>query len=413
MKLVLTSSSFKGGGIASYAVELISSYADSCDISVIIGDDSLYPLDKYNVKVYHYDMADTSEKNAQEVLFLINETIKPDVIINSCARLMPLIVPFLNNEINVINVSHSLRYDEADYAGLNSEYADAIIALSGFNKQYLEKTFHCEGKVEVVYNFVRELKEQPSILQKKLQAKTPVIVFSGGGTASKAPEIIYYIVKELLKTNLDFKFYWMGTTTPPFKKIQPFREIKDILPSDPRLIITGRVPREEAMQISNEANIFLTPSRREGCPVALIETMRVGTIPITSDYNNGCKEIIQDNYNGFVIPHKEKDLFVKRIVDIIEHPGKYEIIYQNSFTTFKEQLSFDVWKTKMDSIISNCDSQHEKRMIGFDSDAFRTYRKIQEYRSKKNLRHILFHEYLPSALYFIRYYLHYKLKQIL
>ena len=260
---------------------------------------------------------------------------------------------------------------------------------------------------------MRELKEQPSILQKKLQAKTPVIVFSGGGTASKAPEIIYYIVKELLKTNLDFKFYWMGTTTPPFKKIQPFREIKDILPSDPRLIITGRVPREEAMQISNEANIFLTPSKREGCPMALIEAMRVGTIPITSDYNNGCKEIIQDNYNGFVIPHKEKDLFVKRIVDIIEHPSKYEIIYQNSFTTFKEQLSFDVWKAKMDSIISNCDSQHQKRMIGFDSDAFRTYRKIQEYRSKKNLRHILFHEYLPSALYFIRYYLHYKLKQIL
>ena len=197
MNLVLTSSSFKGGGIASYAVELISSYADSYDISVIIGDESLYPLDKYNVKVYHYDMADTSEKNAQEVLYLINETIKPDVIINSCARLMPLIVPFLNNEINVINVSHSLRYDEADYAGLNSAYADAIIALSGFNKQYLEKTFHCEGKVEVVYNFVRELKEQPSILQKKLQAKTPVIVFSGGGTASKAPEIVYYIVKEI------------------------------------------------------------------------------------------------------------------------------------------------------------------------------------------------------------------------
>lgn len=293
MELLLTSSSFKGGGIASYAVELINSYAESYEVSVLIGDDSMYPLDnKYNVKVYHYDMADTSEKNAREVLVLINQKIKPDVIINSCSRLMALLNPFLNNNIKVINVSHSLRYDEADYAGFNSEYADKVIALSNYNKEYLEQTFDCKGKVEVVYNFVRELPNQSQLLQNKLKAKTPVIVFTGGGTAAKSPEIIYGIVIELLKTDLDFKFYWMGTTTPPFKKIQPFKEIKDILPNDSRLVFTGRVPREEAMRISNEANIFLTPSRREGCPMALLEAMRVGTISITSDYNNGCKEII-------------------------------------------------------------------------------------------------------------------------
>ena len=81
MKLLLTSSSFKGGGIASYAVELINSYAESYEICILIGDDSLYPLDKYNVKVYHYDMADTSEKNASEVLVLINQKIKQKIVI--------------------------------------------------------------------------------------------------------------------------------------------------------------------------------------------------------------------------------------------------------------------------------------------------------------------------------------------
>ena len=349
MKLLLTSSSFLGGGIASYALELIASYADSFDMSVMIGDDSLYPLDCYNVKVYYYDMKDTSEKNAREVLSLINQQLKPDVIINSCARLMSLLVPFLNNEIKVINVSHSLRYNEADYAGFNSNYVDSVIALSDFNKQYLEKTFKCNGKIEVVYNFVRELHDQPQLLQKKLKAKTPVIVFSGGGTAAKSPEIIYQIVIKLLKTNLDFKFYWLGRTTPPLKKIQPFYEIRDILPQDPRLIITGHVPREKAMKITNEANIFLTPSRREGCPMALLEAMRVGTIPITSDYDNGCKELIRDGYNGFVVPYKDIEGFVIRIIDIISNPDDYVNIYSNSYISFKRQLSFDVWKKKMDT----------------------------------------------------------------
>lgn len=411
MRLLLTSSSFKGGGIASYAIEFIKSYAENFDMSVLIGDDSLYPLEEYNVNVYHYDMADTSICNARNVLKLINEEIKPDVIINSCSRLMALLIPFLNNNIKVINVSHSLRYNEADYAGFNSEYADKVIALSNYNKEYLERTFDCKGKVEVVYNFVRELPNQPQLLQNKLKAKTPVIVFTGGGTAAKSPEIIYKIVIELLKTDLDFKFYWLGTTTPPFKKIQPFKEIKDILPEDSRLVITGRIPRGEAMRISNEANIFLTPSRREGCPMALLEAMRVGTISITSDYNNGCKEIIKDGYNGFVIPHKNINSFIKRIKDIITNPEKYMAIYNNSYKTFQSELSFAVWKKGMDALINDTNYQHKKRYGVFEYNLFLSYRNKQNRMSKHNMLHLLLYEYLPSALRFYKHYINFIIRK--
>lgn len=407
MRVLLTSSSFKGGGIASYAIEFIRSYAENFDLSVLIGDDSLYPLDEYNVSVYHYDMADTSESNARNVLLLVNERIKPDVIINSCSRLMALLVPFLDDSIKVINVSHSLRYDEADYAGFNSEYADKVIALSSYNKEYLERTFDCKGKVEVLYNFVHELPNQPQLLHNKLKAQTPVIVFTGGGTAAKSPEIIYEIVSELLKTDLDFKFYWMGTTTPPFKKIQPFKEIKDILPNDSRLVITGRVPREEAMRISNEANIFLTPSRREGCPMALLEAMRVGTIPITSDYNNACKEIIKDGYNGYVIPHKNISGFIKRIKDIIRYPDRYNEIYDNSYRTYQAELSFTTWKKAMDALLNVTNCRHKKRHDAFDWNLFSLNRKKQNRLSKYNMLHLLMYEYLPSALCFYKHYFNY------
>lgn len=409
MKLLLISSSFKGGGIASYATELVSSYSLTFEISVIIGDDSLYPLDRYGAHVYHYDMGDTSEKNAVAVLELINEKIRPDIIVNSCAPLMSLIVPFLNNDIKIINVSHSLRYDEADYAGLNSEYADTIIALSDFNRKYLEKRFNCKNKVEVIYNFVSEVPNHSDLLVVKQHSNTPVIVFSGGGTAAKSPEIIYKIVKELLKSNLNFKFYWMGTTTPPFKKIQPFKEIADLLPNDPRLIFTGRLPREEAIKITNMANVFLTPSRREGCPMALLEAMRVGTIAITSDYDNGCKEIIHDGVNGFVIPHKNINGFVTLIEDIITNPHRYSAIYENSYKSFMSELSFNVWKHKMDLIIHGRKYQHKERYKDFDSQIFLSYRTRLNKMKKNNLRHLLLFEYLPSALPFLGFYIRSKI----
>lgn len=412
MKLLLTSSSFKGGGIASYAQELINCYSNGYEMSVIIGDDSLHPIKKRGLSIYHYEMNDTSEKNAKTVIDLINNQIRPDIIINSCARLMPSINPFLNDNIRIVNISHSLRYDEADYAGINSEYVDCIIALSEYSKQYLEKKYFLENtnKVNVVYNFVNSEPDKEQFLEIKKAAKEPIIVFSGGGTAAKAPEIVFAIVRKLLKTDAHFKFYWLGMRTPPFKKILPFEQISDILPNDPRLIIPGRVSREEAMRISNTANIFLIPSRREGCPMALLEAMRVGCITITSDYNNACKEIIEDGVNGYVIPHKDIDRFVDVILSIIQLPLDYQDIYDNSYKTFVEKLSFEVWKKKMDDILQTSRANHKKRILNFDSTKYAMFKRCLDKQSNKNLRHLLLHEYLPSALPFYKYFFEFKFK---
>lgn len=411
MKLLLTSSSFKGGGIASYAQEFINSYSAGFQMSVIIGDDSLHPITKDDVSVFHYDMDDTSESNARNVIELINNQICPDIIVNSCARLMPLINPFLNDRIRIINVSHSLRYDEADYAGFNSEYADCIIALSEYNKQYLVKNYPDLNtiKIQIIYNFVHEEVNRLQLIQAKNNTDVPVIVYSGGGTAAKSPEIVYAVVRELLKTDANFKFFWLGMRTPPFKKIMPFNFISDILPEDPRLIITGRVPREVAMEISNKANVFLIPSRREGCPIALLEAMRVGCITLTSDYKNACREIIEDGVNGFIIPHDDIHRFVDMILDIIQYPSKYQSVYANSYQTYVEKLSFDAWKVKMDNILLHTPFLHKNRMLDFEPKVYAKFKKRLDKRSRFNLKHLLFCEYLPSALPFYKYYIEFKL----
>lgn len=406
MKLILASSSFKGGGISSYAQELINSYKDFFDIHVIIGDDSLHPLDKEGVQVYHYEMSDTSIDNAIAVLDLINNVIKPDIIINSCARLMTLLIPFLDDRIKVVNVSHSIRYDEADYAGFNSDYADHVVALSSFNKKYLTTTYKTlsEQKCSVIYNFVRSLSNQEELLQEKINNTIPIIVYSGGGTAVKSPEIVFKILLRLLKTNYKFKFYWLGSNTPPLKKILPFKTINDIAPCDNRLVITGKLPREAAINITNKANIFLIPSRREGCPMALLEAMRVGTIPITANYDNACKEIIKDGYNGFVIKRNNIDGFVNRIIDIIKKHNNYIPIYHNSYNTYQGLFAFSKWKSQMDYIICNSTLNHKKRIM-FDKNTYLEYRHKQEIRSKLNICHQLLFEYLPSSLAFLKFYI--------
>ena len=181
MKILLATSSFRGGGIGSYAHEIINNYSKSHEISVIIGDDSRFPINQVGVNVYKYDCDDLSLDNAKKVLSLINKTIKPDVVINSCAKLFSLITPYLSSNITVIAVSHSLKYQELTIATKNHKYINTIVALSDSCKRYMLKKYRLESeKVKIVYNFVRSIADSREIRERKKNTDVISIVYAGG-----------------------------------------------------------------------------------------------------------------------------------------------------------------------------------------------------------------------------------------
>lgn len=404
MNILFVSASFKGGGISAYAIEVINCFKTNHNISVIIGDDSRAPLK--DVKVYYCETKDTSFENASKMWHLIVDEIKPDVIINSFGVVFSLILPYLPNSIKVISVSHSLRYNEADVAGINSQYADYVIALSNYNAQYLKRSFHItDSKIGVVYNCVYDiLNANTESIEIKKKNKPINIVFAGGTTSAKSPEIVFQIMKSLSKTEASFNFYFMGANTPALKKLQPFKSVKDLYPLDSRFVFTGRVPRDEAQRIMRDANVFLIPSRREGCPMALIEAMRYGTIVITSDYHNACREMISNTENGLIIPHNNVAAFADTILDIINNHENYYYLYNNCYRSYLSNYSIPVWRERMNLIINSSVLKHKNRKdkiskLHFLFDAFK-----MKLRFRYNKLHILFKEELKSALFFTREY---------
>ena len=368
MKILFATSSFRGGGITSYAKEVISYYSQGNDFSVMIGDDSVSPIKTPNVKIYRYECRDLSVKNAKAVIDIINNEIKPEVILSNNARIISLVSKYLNDEIKVITISHSIRYQEADMAAISYHYIDKLIAASSiYNKKYLEKRFHVDGnKIDIILNFVAEV-DYANVLREKKKSRKPdepcLIVFPGGASSSKSPDIVLRVVLELVKTNLNFRIVWNGRTEITSKKLSflHVENIKDFV-NDPRVEFPGRLPaREDAVRLISSANIFLAPSRREACPMALLEAMRVGTIPLVSDFDVANKLIVKDGVNGYVIAHDDIDSWVRRIKDIVENPSKYNDIYDNSYKTFLEDHSYSVWRNNMDKALYGCSLNHLER----------------------------------------------------
>lgn len=401
MKLLFCTSSFKTGigGIASYAHDFINAFAKEYEIVIITGDsfaqkDTIY-------KIYNINMNDFSTTNAKKLLNIV-ELEKPQIIINSFFPLLSLITPYISNLPKIISISHFTDGKLAWAAGLNFQYIDYIVSLSTFGKKYLEKKFHiCNTeKIKIIYNYMNKI---PYVdLSIKKNRNILKIVYPGGCSYQKSAEIVCSTLKELLKTNYKFEFYWLGITKIPGSR-WPFvrtKKIQDCINiNDYRIKQMGGVPRDKAKQIIADANIFLLPSRGEGCPITLLEAMRGGCIPIISDSKHGSLDLITNKINGIIVHQNNVKELTTQICDILSNHPAYYNIYDNSLVKFNKDLEFGIWKQKMEKLL-NLKSSHTQRI------------KFSEKKFKKNsffLKRLYFYNWLKDRfIYQIYHFIYFR-----
>ncbi len=361
MKLLLINSSFGGGGITTYATQLIACLSADTEMTVVLGNDRIAPITDPRVNVIYHDTMSLTIKNALYFIDLINNDIKPDVVIVSTAFVIPVIVPYLNDNIKVFTVSHSGMFFHSDYCAVNHQYLDGIIAASSdYNKHYLEKKFKIKDKkkIRVIYNFVKDDEELENLRLQKHNQEPIKIVYSGSSSGDKSPDLVAQVVSKLLKTNLNFQFLWLGNSTIPLTKTifkrTKIKTVHQLMPADERLIFPGYFPdKREFDRFMGSANIMFAPSRNEGCSMALLEGHRAGCIFIVGDYENSNNEIVSKGNSGFVINHCDTDAFVDKIRDIILNPSFYDQYYENSHEAFKTMLSYPVWREKIFDVVNS------------------------------------------------------------
>ena len=95
---------------------------------------------------------------------------------------------------------------------------------------------------------------------------------------------------------------------------------------------------DDINKVYQQSNIVCLPSYREGLPKSLIEAAACGRAIVTTDVP-GCREIVKDKYNGFLVPPKNAKLLAEAILDLINDNslrnkmGKNGLKYfQNNFT---------------------------------------------------------------------------------
>ena len=93
------------------------------------------------------------------------------------------------------------------------------------------------------------------------------------------------------------------------------RELTEIAIAD-KIVITGKISRQEALAYLPYTDIFAIPSLNDGCPNALLEAMLAGKAIVGTNVD-AIGEIIEDEVNGLLVnpaSSKELNLALRRLI---------------------------------------------------------------------------------------------------
>ena len=75
--------------------------------------------------------------------------------------------------------------------------------------------------------------------------------------------------------------------------------------------------RDDILELTALADIYVLPSYREGVPRTLLEAASMSKPIVTTDAI-GCREVVKNEYNGFLVPVKNSEMLESKIMTLVK-----------------------------------------------------------------------------------------------
>ncbi|TDE46658.1 glycosyltransferase [Flavobacterium rhamnosiphilum] len=96
--------------------------------------------------------------------------------------------------------------------------------------------------------------------------------------------------------------------------------------------------RTDVFNIINQSKFYLSTSRYEGMPYSIIESLALSKACVVTNCD-GNKDLIIDNYNGFVIENDDIKGFKSEILKLLRDKELLDKLSKNAFTSYSENYN--------------------------------------------------------------------------
>lgn len=90
------------------------------------------------------------------------------------------------------------------------------------------------------------------------------------------------------------------------------------------------------------ASIFMMTSAYEGLGMVLLESQQMGVVPMAFDSFASLHDVIEDGYNGLIIPNADLDAYAERLIWLMKNKNKREEMARNAVESCRRNSSENI-----------------------------------------------------------------------
>ncbi len=249
------------------------------------------------------------------------------------------LIPQLSPAVKVIDLLHDFRFDGEEE--VNKTYLPMFLRCDQrvFISQRAigqTKKFYRALSVESTYTdrliYIPNYVAIPDQFIAKSNNKPLQVLYVGRGTAEKRAYLVSDLAKACFKIKLPVQFIVVGDIEQP-------TDLKNI----PDITFTGELTDTNALKaIYQQSDVLLITSEREGFPMAIMEGMAHGVIPVSTPVGDVPKHIINGE-TGYLTTGIEPELVIKEMLNyirlLVDQPEKTALLSKDVYDYAKVNFS--------------------------------------------------------------------------
>jgi glycosyltransferase involved in cell wall biosynthesis len=122
---------------------------------------------------------------------------------------------------------------------------------------------------------------------------------------------------------------------------------------DLRVRLAGNIPNDQIQHELLQCDVIVLLSDYEGLPIALLEAMACGCVPVCLSMRSGIPELIQDGVNGIIVTDRESSFTaaVQRLRDDAELRDRLSVNARKTvIDRFSDGAAADLWAAHLRSL---------------------------------------------------------------
>jgi len=269
-------------------------------------------------------------KQKWKVLIEYLEDCAPCVYIPNYDMKHSCISAKLSHKIGIVGIVHSDDQRHYDHATRLGKYWNAIVTVSQFTTQ---KTIELNPILShKIIQIPYGVSIPDSLPDKRSFNKTSPIKLVYAGKIRQVQKRVFDLPKimealEESKTPFEIQIIGDGPAKNDLVNLSEEFINKKVA------IFKGLLSNELTQKHLEESEVILLTSEYEGLPNIILEAMARGCVPIVTDIKSGVSQLIQDGYNGCLIPVGDIQEFANRITFLQNNPEYLNQLKTNAFKT--------------------------------------------------------------------------------